>query len=61
MNFEQKFEKKIKIFKYSYTGLLCIVDPEYGDHVQQIWSFTHFLPQTDDFRLNRLLTTMDFV
>jgi hypothetical protein len=43
MNFEQKFEK-IKIFKYSYTGPLCIVDPEYGDHVQQIWSFAHFLP-----------------
>jgi hypothetical protein len=31
-------------------GPLCIVDPEYGDDTQEIWSFSHFLSQTGDFR-----------
>jgi hypothetical protein len=29
---------------------LCIADPEYGDHDQEIRSFNNFLPQTGDFR-----------
>jgi hypothetical protein len=32
MDFEQKFEKKFKTRKNSYTGPLCITDPEYGSH-----------------------------
>jgi hypothetical protein len=41
-------------------GPLCIIDPEYGGHGQQIQSFGNFLPKTGDFRLNRRLTPMDF-
>jgi hypothetical protein len=31
-------------------GPLCITDPEYGGHDQEIWSFDQFLSQTGDFR-----------
>jgi hypothetical protein len=31
-------------------GLLCITDPQYGNHDQEILSFGQFLPQTGDFR-----------
>jgi hypothetical protein len=29
---------------------LCITDPEYGGHDQEIQHFGQFLPQTEDFR-----------
>jgi hypothetical protein len=31
-------------------GPLCITDEEYGDQDKVIWSFSQFLPQTNDFR-----------
>jgi hypothetical protein len=49
-----------KIRKNSYTGLLFIANPQYGDHHQEILSFSLFLPQTGDFRYNRRLTPTDF-
>jgi hypothetical protein len=30
--------------------LLCITNPEYGGHDQEIQSFSQFLQQTGDFR-----------
>jgi hypothetical protein len=39
---------------------LYITDLEYGGHSQEIWNFGQFLPQTNDFRLNRRLTQIDF-
>jgi hypothetical protein len=36
--------------KNSYIGSLCITDPEYGGHSQEIRSFSQFLLQTGDFR-----------
>jgi hypothetical protein len=38
-----------KTHKNSYTTLLCMSDPQYSGHDQEIWSFSVFLPQTDDF------------
>jgi hypothetical protein len=43
MNFERKFEKN-KTHKNSYIGPLCITDPEYVGHVQEIRGFGQFLP-----------------
>jgi hypothetical protein len=48
MDFEQKIEK-LKTHKNSYMGPLCIIDPEYGVHEQEIRSFSLFLPQNGDF------------
>jgi hypothetical protein len=31
-------------------GPLCITDLQYGDHDQEIRSFSQFLHRTDDFR-----------
>jgi hypothetical protein len=39
-----------KTHKKSYMGPLCITDPEYGGHGQEIRSFGKFMPQTSDFR-----------
>jgi hypothetical protein len=41
-----------KTFKNSYTLPLCITDPQYWDHDQEILSFSEFLPQAGDFRQN---------
>jgi hypothetical protein len=44
---------KTNIYINSYTRPLCVTNPEYEDHNQEIWSFSQFLLQTGDFRLNR--------
>jgi hypothetical protein len=49
MDFERKFDF-FKTRKNSYTGPLCITNPEYGGHDHEILSFGHILPQTSDFR-----------
>jgi hypothetical protein len=46
MDFERKVDFK-KTCKKSYTWSLCITDPEYEGHDQEIWSFGLFVPQTD--------------
>jgi hypothetical protein len=30
--------------------VLCITDPQYGDHDHEILSFSQFIPQPGDFR-----------
>jgi hypothetical protein len=52
-----KFSKSLK---NSYRRPLCIADPEYGGHDQEIRSFGQFLLQTCDLRENRWLTPMGF-
>jgi hypothetical protein len=39
-----------KIRKNSYTGPLCITDPQYQSHNQEIRTFGQFLHRTDDIR-----------
>jgi hypothetical protein len=41
--------KFLKTHKNTYMGPLCITDPEYGSHSQEIWSFGQLLAQTGDF------------
>jgi hypothetical protein len=41
--------KFLKTGKNLYTGPLCITDPKYGGHDQEIRSFGQFLPQTSGF------------
>jgi hypothetical protein len=48
MDFERKFDF-FKTHKNSYTGPLCITDPQYVGHDREIQSFHQFLPQTGDF------------
>jgi hypothetical protein len=40
----------LKTYKNSYTRPLCITNPKYGGHDQEIRSFGQFLLQTSDFR-----------
>jgi hypothetical protein len=42
--------ENLKTRENSNTRPLCINDPEYGGHNQEIWCFDQFLPQTDDLR-----------
>jgi hypothetical protein len=42
--------KFFKTYKNSYAGPLCITNPEYGGHDQEIRSFGQFLLKTYDFR-----------
>jgi hypothetical protein len=49
MDFDRKFEF-FKTHKNSYTGVLCITDPQYGHHDHKILSFGQFNPQAGDFR-----------
>jgi hypothetical protein len=49
MDFGQNFDF-FKTCKNAYTRPLCITDPEYGIHDQEIRSFDQFLPQSGDFR-----------
>jgi hypothetical protein len=39
---------------------LCITDPEYAGHDQEIQSFNQFLSQYVNFQHNRRLTPMNF-
>jgi hypothetical protein len=39
-----------KTCENSYTGPLCITDPQYGDDDKEILSFGQFMAQTDHFR-----------
>jgi hypothetical protein len=48
MDFERKFQY-FKTYKNTYTELLCITDPLYGGHDQEIRCFGQFMPQTGDF------------
>jgi hypothetical protein len=43
------FEQKFKPHKNLYTLPLCITDPKYGGHGQEIWSLGQFSPQTSVF------------
>jgi hypothetical protein len=49
-----------KTQKNLYTQPLCVIDLEFGLYDQEIRSFIQFLPQTDAFRKNRMLTLSDF-
>ena len=44
-----RYLKFFKPGKNLYTGPLCITDPEYGYHDQEMRSFGQFLPQTGVF------------
>jgi hypothetical protein len=59
MYFKRKF-KFFKTHKKSYKGLLCISNPQYGCHNQEIRCFSQFMLQTGDFSVNRTLTPVDF-
>jgi hypothetical protein len=39
------FERKFEFFQKSYIGQLCITDPSYGGHDQEILCFGHFMPK----------------
>jgi hypothetical protein len=39
-----------KACKNSYVEPLCITDPQYGDHGQEIQSFGQFMARTVNFR-----------
>jgi hypothetical protein len=52
--------KFFKTQKNRYTQPLCVIDLEFGLYDQEIRSFIQFLPQTDAFRKNRMLTLSDF-
>jgi hypothetical protein len=59
MDFERKFEF-FKTHKNSYTGQLCITDPKYEGHDQEIMSSGQFLPQTADFRYTYFERKIEF-
>jgi hypothetical protein len=48
-----------KTWENSYTGPLCITDPQSGDHNQEKLSSGQFLSRSGDFHQNHRLTPTD--